>query len=124
MKSALIAVLFCFCVPFIHAGEFVSESIPASGLSTKSPIHVAQHRFLRIRNFTQDTAGTRGVVSVSTDGGATSTTVMTAALTPLIPLAAPEIINSVVIAGPADVTIKAGSAGLTFVTYTKEHDSD
>jgi hypothetical protein len=118
MKSALIAVLFCICVPFTFAGDFHSESFTAP----LPDINVAAHRFLRIRNFTQDGTGARGAVKV-TVGTSPATTVLSAAII-TTGAAVPETINSIVIAGPATVTITAGVGGTTFITYTKEHESD
>jgi hypothetical protein len=118
MKSALIAILFCVCVPFTFAGDFHTELIAAGGTLT-IPDVPANH-FLRIRNFTQDTAGTRGTVQVTIKG--TATTVLTAAIVTNAP---PENINSIVIAGPAtNVTVKAGLTATTTITYIKQHDSD
>ncbi|MDQ2823969.1 MAG: hypothetical protein M3R29_00775 [Verrucomicrobiota bacterium] len=83
-------------------------------------ITVSDNHFLRIRNFTQDGGSTRGRVSVTLGSGGTATNILTAAK---IDTTAPETINSVVIAGPATVTVTAGDA-TTFITYTKEKDSD
>ena len=127
MKSAfvrsLIAVLFCVCVRLALAGDFHSATV-AAGTPLVLPAVPANH-FIRIRNFTQDTPGlARGTVSVVLGSGGTSTTVLTAALTQTGSASAPERINSIVIAGPATVTITAAASTTAFITYIKQSDSD
>lgn len=118
MKSALIAILFCVCVPFTFAGEFHSATIAAT---TALPnITVPANHFLRIRNFTQDGGTIRGLVSVKLGTSGTATNVLTAAA---INTTAPEIINSIVITGPATVTVTAGNAA-AFITYTKQNEAE
>jgi hypothetical protein len=124
MKSALIrsliAVLFCVCVRLTLAGDFHSAVVPTGGLNITLP---DQH-FLRIRNFTQDALiAPRGTVSVKFGTSTTGITVMTASFVNT-GTAALEPINSVVIAGPATVTITAAAGTNTAVTYIKQHDSD
>jgi hypothetical protein len=59
-------------------------------------------------------------VSVTPTGGSATNVLSSSFVNVASPL---EPINSVVIAGPATVSIKAGST-TTFVTYIKQHDSD
>jgi|GEM_PF-2027704 len=124
MKFALITILFCVCVPFVFAGDFVTEVMSTGAASAKSPINVPANHFIRIRNFTQDTNGTRGTVSVKFGSSATGITVMTASFATTANVPALEPTNSVVIAGPATVTITGGTSLNTVVTYIKEKDSD
>jgi hypothetical protein len=124
MKSALvrslIAVLFCVCVRLTLAGDFHSAVI-STGASLPD-ITVADQHFIRIRNFTQDNNGTRGTVTVKLGTSGAPVVVLVAAAQTTS--AAPEAVNSIVIAGPATITIKASLTGNTFVTYIKEKDSD
>jgi hypothetical protein len=119
MKSALIAVLFCVCVRVGFAGDFQSKPIAAT--TSLPAITVPANHFLRIRNFTQDGGTTRGFVSVTPTGG-TATNVLSASKI-VTTDTAPETINSIVIAGPAMVTVSALSAN-AFITYIKQSDSD
>jgi hypothetical protein len=76
-----------------------------------------------IRNFTQEGGTDRGAVTVGKPNNATATStpvVLTAAI--VGPMSATEeVINDVVIAGPADVTISCGSdaTGNCFISYKK-----
>jgi hypothetical protein len=114
MKSPsprFVAALFCFAfAAIVFAGDFKSAII--SGGGSLSLPHVANDQFLVIRNFTQNGAGTsRGVVTVTThilDPADTSAGSL-------------EVINDVVIAGPADVTVMCGTAATDcFITYRKD----
>ena len=83
--------------------------------------------FMRVRNFTQDGGTVRGVVTVTITGQATSTVVLAATIlepqspTPTPAPSALEPMNTVIIAGPATVTVTAGDVA-TFVTYRKERE--
>jgi hypothetical protein len=127
MKSvivrSLIAVLFCVCVRFTLAGDFHSVVVPSA---TPLAITIPDQHFIRIRNFTQDVAfPPRGTVSVKLGTGAIPINVMTASfVNPNATVTQIEPINSVVIAGPATVTITAAAGTNTVVTYIKQHDSD
>jgi hypothetical protein len=72
-----------------------------------------------IRNFTQDaTGGARGVVMVSTPPNPPApVNVLAAAILDKPTL---EVINSVVIAGPADVTFICGTGATCFVSFKKD----
>ncbi len=76
-----------------------------------------------IRNFTQEdsTSSTRGVVTVTTRGSTVITAgVLTAAILSTT-TAPPDVINSVVIAGPADVSVTCGAApGNCFISFKKD----
>src|ERR1700732_4330238 len=112
MKFALITILFCVCVPFVFAGDFVTKAIAAT--TSLPAITVPANHFLRIRNFTQEGGTTRGFVSVTPTGG-TATNVLSGAKI-VTADTAPETINSIVIAGPAAVTVSALSAN-AIITY-------
>ena len=74
-----------------------------------------------IRNFTQDDLlGLRGVVTVTKPPGGTPVNVLSAAALDQSP---PDIINSVVITGPADVVFTCGdTSGNCFVSYKKDNN--
>jgi len=112
----LIAVLFCASATLIVADDFKSEVVPTAGLG---PIRVHGDEFMVIRNFTQDTGTTmRGVVMVSAPPSSMQVNVLVAAILNKSPL---EVINSVVIAGPADVTVTCPDASaICFVSYKKD----
>jgi len=119
MKSALIAIFFCICVPLTFAGDFHSQVIP-TGPNVSLPDVPANH-FLRIRNFTQTAGPIRATISVTPNGGS-ATIVLSAAIVSGASTV-PETINSVVIAGPATVQVIPGSSA-AYITYIKQHDSD
>ena len=96
---------------------------------------------MHVRNFTQEGGTDRGVVSVTMTGQTTSTVVLAATVigvqstaaaagptatptptpTPIPAASALEPINTVIVAGPATVTITAGDVA-AFITYKKEHE--
>ena len=113
-------VLIFSCVAL--GDDFKSETIPPSGCTATCPIHVPNDRFMVIRNFTQQngTSKTRGIVQVSKDGGATWVTVLSAAFVDATTVP-PDVINDIVIAGPADVQVTCGTgAGNCFISYKKD----
>jgi hypothetical protein len=101
------------------ADDFKSVVVPETG--SVGPIRVHGDQFMVIRNFTQEgtASNPRGVVTVTISGG-TMTDVLTAAI--VDPTTAPEVINNVVIAGPANVTVTCGApAGMNcFISYKKD----
>jgi hypothetical protein len=117
----LIAVLFCAFATFSRADDFKSMVIAGGGPAVPLP-RIHDDQFMVIRNFTQEDGGssTRGVVMVSTDGGITSVGVLSAAILKTS-MATPEVINNVVIAGPADVSVTCGNtSGHCFISYKKD----
>ena len=118
MKSALIAILFCVFVPLSFAGEFQSKTIVSGDTFS---LTVRAHDFLRIRNFTQIGGATRAVVSATIG---TSTTPVTVLAATKLDSATLEPINSVIIAGPATVTVTPVASATLFITYIKKKDSD
>src|ERR1700687_5221334 len=115
----LITALFCAIAGTTFADDFKSKVI-AGGMPLDPTIRVHGDQFMVIRNFTQTTAtGTmRGVVMVSAPPGFTPVNVLAAAILDKTPL---EVINSVVIAGPADVTVTCPDAtAVCFISYKKD----
>ena len=143
---SLLAIALIAGVSSVFANEYKSVVIAAG---TSKLVTVDKHEILRIRNFSQEGGDLRGSVTVTTDSGtatALTATILSASATPNptptpTPTPAPtptpgaparvqgssssglEPINSVIIAGPATVSITAGDVP-AFVTFRKEADSD
>jgi len=125
MKNLLRIFAFAACgfAGMTFAGDF--KSMVITGGDTQSLPHVANDQFMVIRNFTQNGVGSsRGFVSVVTHT-AGPTNVLTAAILDPADTSPDslEVINDIVIAGPANVTVTCG-AGATdcFITYRKNSD--
>ena len=106
----------CLLAAITFADDFKSMTI-ATGVTADLPrIHGDQ--FMVIRNFTQDDGSPRGVVTVTKPpNGGTSVNVLAAAVLDASP---PDVINSIVIAGPADVSVTCGTtSGNCFISYKK-----
>lgn len=113
--AAVLLVLAFAC--FAFGDDFKSLTISSGGSSETIRVHNGQ--FMIIRNFTQDDlTGSRGVVMVAKPPGGTTVNVLSAAALDASP---PDIINTVLIAGPADVTIVCGdTTGNCFVSFKKK----
>jgi hypothetical protein len=116
-------VVVCISVSaaFVFAGEFKSRIITTSPLT----ITVLDDHFLRIWNFTQEGGGVDpGIVTVTINGQTAN--VLTASRidtsTSTLTSPTPEIINQVVIAGPAQVTVAPVAGATLFITYRKLPD--
>jgi hypothetical protein len=115
----LVALCLSGTVAFIFAGEFHSVIITTSPLM----INVNDDHSLRIWNFTQEGGTQRGVVTVTINGQTVN--VLTASIidTGVSPTPSPlEIVNQVVIAGPAQVAVAPVSGATLFITYRKQLD--
>ena len=125
MKSPFtrfLAALFCFGFAIsVFAGDFKSAII-ATGDTLPTPIHVSGDQFLVIRNFTQDGGSTRGLVNVYQIATGLNANVLAAAI--IDPNNPPpvEVINDIVIAGPANVSVSCGDGINCFITYRKGSD--
>src|ERR1700730_9096577 len=109
----------CVLHSLAFADAFTSDIITPT--SSPLTISVPDQHFLRIRNFTQEGGSQRGVVSVNSNGQTSN--VLTATMifangsstpTSSIP---PEIIEPVVIAGPAEVTVAPVPGATLLSTY-------
>ena len=114
-----VAAFFAF-VGGIMGNDFKSELIfPPNALSK----HLSSDEIMIIRNFTQEGGSTRGVVTVNIDNQP-PVNVLTAAILNVLPGPGfpPEVINQVIIAGPANVIATCG-AGATdcFITFRKDN---
>jgi hypothetical protein len=101
------------------------KSITFDAITPPNSIRVHADQFMVIRNFTQEVAGSsRGVVMVAKPPSSSMpVSVLAAAI--VDPMNTPqgtlEVINSVVIAGPAEVTFTCGaSGGNCFISYKKD----
>src|SRR5436190_8656098 len=119
----LVACVLLGTTTFAFAGEFKSRIITSSPLM----ITVPDNHFLRISNFTQEGGVDRGVVTVTLNGQTDQTgqtaNVLTASRIDSSTGGAsqnpPEIINRVIIAGPAQVTVAPVLGATLFITYRK-----
>ena len=122
MKSLFrISVLaICGFVGTAFADDFKSVVIAGdNGVSSTSLPRVHGGQFMVIRNFTQDAGTIGGVVTVTKPPVSGSpVNVLNAAI--LDPANSPEVINSVIIAGPADVSVTCGDAGNCFISFKKD----
>ena len=126
MKNFLrvLALTVCGLAGTTFADDFKSLTIAGdNGVSSTSLPRVHGGQFMVIRNFTQDVSGstTGGVVTVTKPpGGSTSVAVLNAAI--LDPANSPEVINNVVIAGPADVSVTCGAdpGSNCFISFKKD----
>ena len=120
------ALFFCASARFSAGGDFQSVVLSTIIGNTPITITVPNDRFLVIRNFTQEgTATNRGIVTVTNLNGQSVSMngdILTAAIidpTNSTPL---EVINNVVVAGPATVTATCPTGATCFITYRKGDD--
>lgn len=128
----IIATLLFALAGFVFAGDFKSEIITGGHFLT---INLSDDHFLVIRNFTQEGGTGRGLVTVMTTAGLTANvlaaTIIDSGTSPA-PTATPsptptplplEVINNVVVAGPATITVTCPTDATTcFVSYKKDSD--
>jgi hypothetical protein len=119
LSPRFLAALFCFVFAIsVFANDFKS-AVVVDG-SPLGPIHVAGDHFLVIRNFTQEGGSTRGLVNVYDISSGLSANVLAAAIIDTDPGTPVEVINNIIIDGPANVTVTCGTGASCFVTYRKE----
>jgi hypothetical protein len=119
----LVACVLLVATGSVFAGPFKSRIIKHSPLE----ISVPDDHFLRIWNFTQVGGVDRGAVTVTIDRR--STNVLTASRVDTISSGGvsqnpSEIVNQVIIAGPAQVTIAPVLGATLLITYRKEFNED
>ena len=119
--SRWLIALFLLNGGFVFAGGFKSKIITTSPLT----ITVPDDRFLKITNFTQEGGTDRGVVRVNLSGDSGgSANVLTATRidlsTGINARNVPEVVNKVIIAGPAEVRIAPVMGATLVITYKKE----
>ena len=99
------------------ADDFKSVIIGSGQTMDLPRIHGDQ--FMLIRNFTQEDGTTHGVVTVTKPPSNTISVNVLAAAILSMPTA--EVINSAVIAGPADVSVTCGdTTGSCFISFKKD----
>ena len=119
--SRSLVAFFLLNAGFVFAGGFKSNIITTSQLT----VTIAEDRFLKITNFTQQGGTDRGVVSVTLSGDAGgSANVLTATRidfsTGINSQNFPEIGNApVIVAGPAEVNVPPVAGATLFITYEK-----
>ena len=121
---SVIALIIVVGASFAFANPFKTKII--TGSSSALVITVPDDHFLKITNFSQQGGTDRGVVSVTLTGDENGGTanVLTATRidlsTGMNSQIAPEVINRVIIAGPAQVTVTPVTGATLFITYRKE----
>jgi hypothetical protein len=120
-----IALIVLAAASLAFANPFKSRII--TGTSSPLVITVPDDHFLKITNFSQEGGTDRGVVAVTLTGDENSSgtaNVLTATRIDLSTGASsqnsPEIVNRVIIAGPAQVTIAPITGATLFISYRKE----
>jgi hypothetical protein len=120
----LIALVVLAAASSAFANPFKTKII--TGTSSALVITVPDNHFLKITNFSQENGTDRGVVSVTLTGDENSGTANVLSAT-RVDLStgmnapnAPEVINRVIIAGPAQVTVAPVTGATLFITYRKE----
>jgi hypothetical protein len=114
----LIAVSFCAFATFSAAGDF--RSMVLTPANPSFPINVPNDRFLVIRNFTQVGSTTpRGLITATVNS--VPADILAAAFVNSMSSSI-EVINNVIVAGPADVMVTCGSGATCFVSYRKGED--
>ena len=98
------------------AGPYHTKVITSS--DSPLTLTLAENVFLRIRNFTQEGGSARGTVTATVDDQTVN--VLSASQIDGTSLAiTPEVINRVVIAGPAIVTVNPVAGATLTITYQK-----
>ena len=109
-----LAVLIFSC--FALGDDFKSLTFDST---TPQTIRVHNGQFMVIRNFTQETGSTHSLVMVATPNSTTGTPVAVVAAA-ILDVPTVEVINNVVIAGPADVTFTCDpGGGNCFISFKK-----
>jgi hypothetical protein len=119
----LVACVLLGTTTFVFAGEFKSRIITSSPLM----ITIPDNHFLKVSNFTQEGGADRGVLTVTLNDQTSQTgqtaNVLTASRIDSSTGGAaqnpPEIINRVIIAGPAQVTVAPILGAMLFISYRK-----
>ena len=116
----------CMIAGTTFADDFKSMVIPGDGGVMARPLpRVHNDQFMVIRNFTQDgPGGSRGFVTITNTPTGGPANVLAAAIidSTNTTQGTLEVINSIVIAGPADVTVTCGAPmGMNcFISYKKD----
>ena len=115
--ATLCVLIFFPFAKLARAGDLTSAIIQV-GIPLTPPITIVAGQSLKIRNFTQEGGMSPGTVSVTTPTFTAGTTVLTAAIQNATVSPQLQVINELVIAGPATVKVTAGDE-TCFITYRK-----
>jgi hypothetical protein len=116
LAPALLILIFS---GFAFGDDF--KSLTIDPLMSSETIRVHNGQFMVVRNFTQENGATRGVVMVTKPPSGSTPVNAVNVLTAALLTDPPDVINSVVIAGPADVVFTCGdTTGHCFVSYKKD----
>ncbi|HEY4283034.1 MAG TPA: hypothetical protein VGM62_08210 [Chthoniobacterales bacterium] len=119
LRAAAGLFFFSLITHPVFAGSFHTKVITSS--SEALEISVADNVFLQIRNFTQQGGVSRGVVTATINDQ--DVNVLAASLINSTSLAvAPEVINRIVVAGPATVAVAPVAGATLTITYRKVRD--
>ena len=115
MKTLFVCAFLITVATLALGGSFKSTFIGAG--NSHGPIHVADNEFMLIRNFTQEAGGTpRGYVRYQRGDGQDLKVLTASIADPAAPQGSEEVINSIIIAGPASVRFFCGDANC-FATF-------
>ncbi len=130
MKRLFVFLAILMAASLACAGPYRSVVVTSTVLT----INVGNGDILTIQNFTQEGGAERGVITVVTSTGATANVLNAAMIdntaaaspspTPAAPIATPEFMNKIVIAGPVTVTIPPVTGAQLFITFRKESQPD
>jgi hypothetical protein len=120
MKNLL--QIFAFAVCGFTGTTFADDfkSVTITGGTPLGPIRVHGDQFMVIRNFTQDGVGggTRGFVTVFPPLPSGVNVLAAAIIDPNS--SSLDVINNVVVAGPADVMVTCDPTAICFISYKKD----
>ena len=119
VRRCFVVFFFLGIASFVFAGPFKSRIIRSSPLE----ITVAEDQVLRVWNFTQVGGADRGAVAVTIDSHTTN--VLTASRIDTVSSGSlsqdsPDVVNQVVIAGPAEMAVAPVLGATLFITFRKE----
>jgi len=123
LLAVVLVSLFFTLTKFAAAGGSSADFTSMILQTTQQPLQitVGADRSLVIRNFTQDGGMVRGSVSVMTSTFSANNVLTATIVNPMAAQGTLEVVNDIVIAGPATVTVTPGDA-TCFITYRKIDD--
>ena len=115
MKRCIAIGSFVALAAFAQAGQFKSVFITGN----HGPVHILDNELMVIRNFTQDTAGSsRGYVTFNNRDSDRINVLTASIIDSTAPEGSQEVINSIIIAGPAIVNFHCEDTGARcFATF-------
>ena len=120
LRAVLAGLFLCASAVLLYAGDYKTLVLSANGSEN---INVASDGFILLRNFTQEDGATRGTVNLTTDSGSVS--VLAASIIDPDAASDLETVNSIIIAGPATLTVSCPSDATNCVlTFRKTSGSN